>query len=680
MKKNIILLIIIVLFTACSQFTGKHDSKQSQAAFTPDSLWTPTGNAQLDSLLQLAAIAPQDTNLVMLYSEIADMYKNNDFEKAKAYYLKSGNLSEQLAWNIGYYNYSVNFSNMLNREGLLDSATIIIQKAYELAVHENDEKWKSNMLMNKGNVYYAKDWYETALSCYMEGLPYLEKENNVNKLHIVYYLMSQLYRDIGSADKAIEYGEKSVALNRENPAALSVLGTAYEYVHQYEKALFYYEESSRLCALQNNIYIMGHNYYNLSNIALYLYDLKKAERYALQSLEIHRQFDPEGCCNDLVLLSKIEQLKSNYLKSEGYAKEALQIAVEFDSSEGKKYCYQILSELASIQGRYREYIQYWEEMDLAGKAMATETALRASEEMNAKYETAKKDFEIERQQHMISRHIMQRWMLAAGIAVCMLFLALLWYMLRLRTRRNHALTERNDVLSEMNATKDKFFSIISHDLKNPAVAQRDAIQLLVKNDRVWNADTLTEYYAGLLNSADGQVELLYNLLNWAKIQTGRMAYTPTSFALAAHFRSDLALIRNMAEKKGIAFEVAIPDDAMVTGDPNMIITVLRNLLTNAVKFTASGGTVALEITEDRSDKASAATTHTLTISDTGTGMSAAQISNLFNLDNAHSGRGTAGEQGSGLGLIVCKELLEKHGSALHIESKEGKGSRFWFAV
>jgi signal transduction histidine kinase len=282
-------------------------------------------------------------------------------------------------------------------------------------------------------------------------------------------------------------------------------------------------------------------------------------------------------------------------------------------------------------------------------------------------------------------------------------------MLRLRIRRNRALAERSDALSErnnslseMNATKDKFFSIISHDLRNPVVAQRDALQMLVQNSGSWDVNTLTTYYHELLKSADGQVELIYNLLGWAQLQTGRITYNPSTFNLAHRLRSDIALIRNIAEKKGVGFAVSIPDDADIIGDGAMLSIVVRNLLTNAVKFTKGAsppdtpngkvGTVTLNVTpidggdDTRRDAmhcvstTSIITGYIIAISDTGIGMSAEQIGNLFRLDSARSRKGTAGEQGSGLGLIVCRELLEKHGSELHVESEEGKGSRFWFKV
>ena len=133
----------------------------------------------------------------------------------------------------------------------------------------------------------------------------------------------------------------------------------------------------------------------------------------------------------------------------------------------------------------------------------------------------------------------------------------------------------------------------------------------------------------------------------------------------------------MAEKKDITLAVNIPDDADITGDGAMLSVVVRNLLTNAVKFTAPTGTVTLDVSLNNTEDVRK---YTVSVSDTGIGMNAEQISKLFRLDSAHSRKGTAGEQGSGLGLIVCRELIEKHGSELYVESEEGKGSKFWFEV
>jgi signal transduction histidine kinase len=230
---------------------------------------------------------------------------------------------------------------------------------------------------------------------------------------------------------------------------------------------------------------------------------------------------------------------------------------------------------------------------------------------------------------------------------------------------------RNRDLAETNATKDKFFSIISHDLKNPAITQRDSIQILLENISLWNELTMTKYCRELLFSADHQVDLLYNLLNWAQVQTGRMPYSPGYFDLATRLRTDLALLQYIANQKNIRLNVAMPERAPVTGDADMLTTVIRNLLTNAVKFTPKGGTVTLTISGGNGSA------YTVSISDTGIGMTPEQINKLYSIV---SRKETVGKSSSGLGLIVCKEFVEKHGSKLEVESEVGKGSRFWFEV
>ena len=681
--------IATVVFLAGCLTQRDNNERHFENAVLNDSLFQSTGNALLDSLLHLAAISPRDTSLVMLYDKIGDIYKNSNPAKAKEIYTISGALSEQLDWNVGRFLYFVNIANQLIREGISDSALVLLTKGNELANRVKNEKWKANFAINFGNVYVLKQWYTTALNKYLEALPYFEQVDNRKMTGEIYHNISQVYAMMNLVEKAIEYSEKAVALNNEDPYALFHLGRAYGAAHEFEKSNVYYQKSIEICKRQNFTYLLGFLYYQSGDNSLNTCDLKNVERYGRMALDIFRDYgDEANIAFPILLLSKLEKLKGDFIKSEKYALEIMQIAEKLDMPDIKRECYMILSELTTAQRRYRDNIEYWKEMDLIEKTIANETSIRASAEMEAKYENAKKELEIKQQQLVIARQNMQRSLLAAGVAVCVVFLALLWYMLRLRIRRNHA-------LAEMNATKDKFFSIISHDLKNPAIAQRDAIQMLVKNARFWDVDALTGYYDSLLKSAEGQVELIYNLLGWAQIQTGRMNYTPSTFNLTARLREEVALIRKMAETKGITINVQMPEEAPVTGDSNMLATVIRNLLTNAVKFTAPGGQVALDITSptpslprregEREKKLSSPNGGDrggliVTVSDTGTGMSHEQMRNLFRIDSLQSRQGTAGEQGSGLGLIVCKELLEKHGSVLQVESEEGKGSRFWFSL
>jgi signal transduction histidine kinase len=329
--------------------------------------------------------------------------------------------------------------------------------------------------------------------------------------------------------------------------------------------------------------------------------------------------------------------------------------------------YRLLYEVNREKQSATQALIYLERYKALGDSLFQEATREDLAEFRVRYDTQQKELEIVRQQAEIDKHQNRQYLYIGGLVIAGVLLVLFIYIIRLRNKRNRA-------LAEINATKDKFFSIISHDLKNPAIAQRDALQQLITYAGKWEADSLAQYYEELLKSADGQVELLYNLLNWAQVQTGRMPYVPTEFDLVAELRSDIALIKNMAERKGIALETQMPESAIITGDRNMLATVVRNLLTNAVKFTDKGGCITLEIKPDEEDG------YTISVADTGRGMRREEVEGLFRIDRQRSRMGTAGEPGSGLGLIVCQELVEKHGGRLRVESEVGKGSEFLFAV
>ncbi|MCL2436299.1 MAG: HAMP domain-containing histidine kinase, partial [Lentimicrobiaceae bacterium] len=295
------------------------------------------------------------------------------------------------------------------------------------------------------------------------------------------------------------------------------------------------------------------------------------------------------------------------------------------------------------------------------------------QEMLVKYETAKKELAIEQHKSEIKQYRTRLFIFIGGIIGAGILIVLLVSFLVIRSRRNRE-------LAEMNTIKDKFFSIISHDLKNPAIAQNDALQLLAKNVETWDTPKLFNYARLLAASSNNLVDLIKDLLNWAQIQTGKKIYNPVTFNLVPKLQPDIETIKNMAAQKEIAFEAVMPQEAIITGDQNMLITVVRNLLSNAVKFTHSGGAVTLEIKAFGDKGIKGGGGYIVSVADTGTGISPKQLQNLFSIARQQSHEGTAGETGTGLGLIVCKEFLEKHGNQLHIESEEGKGSKVWFEI
>lgn len=233
--------------------------------------------------------------------------------------------------------------------------------------------------------------------------------------------------------------------------------------------------------------------------------------------------------------------------------------------------------------------------------------------------------------------------------------------------------ETKRALEKTNSEKDKFFSIIAHDLKNPFNAFLGLTKMMSENISDFELDDITEISKQLYDSASNLYKLLENLLEWSRIQRGVTQFNPEIQKLDLLVKQNFDLVKEFASQKEITLIKSIPDDLDVYCDVSMINTVLRNLISNAIKFTPRKGTITLSA--NKTDKEVL-----ITVSDTGIGMNNELIGKLFKIDEKVSRNGTEGEQSTGLGLLLCKEFIEKHNGKIWVESIEGKGSNFIFTL
>jgi len=226
-----------------------------------------------------------------------------------------------------------------------------------------------------------------------------------------------------------------------------------------------------------------------------------------------------------------------------------------------------------------------------------------------------------------------------------------------------------EALKELNATKDKFFSIIAHDLKNPLQGLLSAAEVLNSYYDAFNEEKKKELIRRFYNSSQQFAALLKNLLTWSMSQQGKIKLTPQKIAIAEIIEENLDLVKENAGKKNITLSAELERNAFAWADKDMIRTVFRNLLSNAVKFTNRGGEVIVKtrIVENRIE---------IIIGDNGVGIDPEDIPNLFKVDTHITTKGTAGEKGTGLGLILCKEFVEKNNGTIDVVSTPGKGTTF----
>lgn len=242
-----------------------------------------------------------------------------------------------------------------------------------------------------------------------------------------------------------------------------------------------------------------------------------------------------------------------------------------------------------------------------------------------------------------------------------------------RKKAERDLIKSETSLRELNASKDKFFSIISHDLRSPFNSIIGYSNIMVEQIRAKDYEALEEY-ATIIQKASWQaMDLLVNLLEWSRSQSGRISFNPEEVNLFALINEVTELLFDSAQQKSISISIELPEYYSVYADKNMINTVLRNLITNAIKFSNPGGKIVISAKQKNNEAV-------VSIHDSGIGIKKEAIEKLFRIEESYTTIGTQNEEGTGLGLLICKEFVSRHGGKIWVQSQPGKGSRFLFTL
>ncbi|MFZ4547296.1 MAG: PAS domain S-box protein [Bacteroidales bacterium] len=243
-----------------------------------------------------------------------------------------------------------------------------------------------------------------------------------------------------------------------------------------------------------------------------------------------------------------------------------------------------------------------------------------------------------------------------------------------RKQAEEKIKVKNQELEKLNTEKDKFFSIIAHDLRGPFNGFLGLTEIMATQLNSLSLTELLNISVSMNKSANNLFNLLNNLLEWSRMQQGLIYFEPTAIPLLPYTTSVLKTLMEPASKKGIAINIDIPDAIQVLADENMLASTIRNIASNAVKFTSTGGKVSITAKPTIGNKIE------ISVKDTGIGMDAEMLENMFKLDVSISRKGTDGEPSTGLGLLLCKDFIEKHGGRIWAESEVGKGSIFSFVI
>lgn len=615
---------------------------------------------------------------------------------------------------------------LLPPEKSLDEATLKLEQAREI----QDAKEEATALKTLGLIHLNQMHdYEQAMDYFIRALTIEDSLNLESQQALTYVAIARVFEVVGDYYKSRQFLAQALKFNERerdiNSLAMILinlgkvnasLGRLTEALEHYEQVLRYKEEISRSLEAEA-LFHVAHLYrlqgkYNealnvhkqalaatrsarnrsleslfLNDIGI-LYALMKNEEKCLANheaaLEIRQSLnDKSGMAESLNNIGGWHYRQGDMEKAISVGKTALGYGQESQAQDQIFKTYELLSQAYKDAGDFENSLRY-KELSLAiQEFIQNERHERQLLETQNRYVLEKKENEIDKLQALrlerereIEAQKRFRNILFLIVALIMVIALLVLYLYLVKRRSNRVLEaarvevqQQNERLQQLNHTKDKFFSIISHDLKGPLNSLTSFSHLLIEHTDSMSREEIQMLAKDLDKSVKNLFTLLENLLEWSRSQTGNVDFTGEVFDLAELMESNKNLLASQARTKKINIILETGPEYMVRLHKQSVNTVIRNLISNAIKFTPEGGIIRVGV------ETKAAFMHVY-VADNGLGMSQEVVNKLFRIDTKHSTRGTANEKGTGLGLILCREFVEKNGGKISVESRQGHGSIF----
>ncbi|MGM0406509.1 MAG: tetratricopeptide repeat protein [Bacteroidota bacterium] len=637
-----------------------------------------------------------------LYNNLAILYDiKNEPEISLEYYYKALEISKKRKDNEDIASYLGALGNIYQRLNNYKKSIEYYIKAANITKDLDNEIALAQTYNALGNIYQEISSHDVALRYFLDALEIFKKLNNQRGISMIYNNLGIVYQNLKENDKALEYYKKSLEIdvknefNRGQASAYNNIGTAYDKKGDKTKALEYYTKALEINKKLNDQDGIAIALNNIGLVHLDLGEFNQAEDYLNRALEINnKKNDVVNIANVYNNLGKLYLKKGELNTAKSYLLNSIELAKPLNAKDLLVEAYDFMSDLHTKQNNYKKALEYYKLYSEMNDSIFTKESSNRVAELKIKHETEnletendilKKDneinlLELKRQKNQ------KKYLIAFSILIFTLAI-LSFSQFRLKKRTNNLLETKNNQLKqanqklriseqnlkELNATKDKFFSIIAHDLKNPFQSLLGFSEALYNNLDDLNKDEINEYTKLIFESSQNLFSLLGNLLEWSKSQLGSMKLSPEEINLSESLDDTLSLLKISAQRKLIRIESKIPEDTLVYADKNVLSTVLRNLVSNSIKFTDKHGKIDIE-SFDSGDKV------TVKITDNGEGISQENLKKLFRIDHSYSTKGTDNESGTGLGLILCKELIIQSGGEIWVNSTPGVGSEFKFTL
>lgn len=567
-------------------------------------------------------------------------------------------------------------------------------------------------LLNVGSIYRQLDLGETALSYYVEALEIYQKLGDEKRISVCLNFIGGVYYQKKEYDHALDYylsslGYREVSGDKTEIAdILNNVAMIYKNMENYEKSLEYYSQALDYYKKLGNENKYAATLNHIGNLYMKQQKNDAALEWLKRAYYVRRELnDLSGFARSGLDIGQIYMSQRKYDAAHAYLNKALEIARNVKSFELKRDAYFAMYQLAVKQRKHKEALNHhvyyvtWKDSvfnhetlkHLSKVQMQNETERR---KIQLDYENKQKQREIDRlkknREERESYYLLktesgrQTRNLVITIAISLFLVLVLLvnrYVVKMRTNRklkkfNNDLSELNSSLKQsekeltrLNATKDKFFSIIAHDLKNPFTALVSLTDILYQKMDTMDSTRKNELLSQINRAAKNTYLLLENLLEWSRAQQGQLQFNAENIDLYHLVDEIVNLQLAAANQKDISLDVQIGQHFDVFADKYMLSFILRNIIGNAIKFTPNSGHVVISAHSNQKNVI-------LQITDTGLGMNKRVVEQLFDLNHHYTTEGTNKEKGAGLGLILVKEFVNRHQGLISVQSAPGQGSTF----
>ncbi|MDD4190984.1 MAG: tetratricopeptide repeat-containing sensor histidine kinase [Mangrovibacterium sp.] len=579
--------------------------------------------------------------------------------------------------------------------GNYDLAFELFHEALNMAESANLPEMAANSRLNLGSILTSRGDRTDGLKYLLQALEYYESTGEQRMISRIYNNIAVNYHSWKDYDLALHYYARTLVSyeKQQDFVGLAVvsnnIGEIYKDKEEYAQAIRYYQRTIQLAdstgigefyksygwiGLAETYLLMGEHDLSLKNVTLALGVFGRTKM-------------KEGIALSHLILSRIYLYKKDYPKSLQAADSAIQVggAIGIPGIVGKAY--QVKASVYADQKRYQEAF------DMLNFALRKRDTLYKEEQVrelarlrgeldvtgkNKEIQLLLKDNEIKdlslKKQRTQTRYLV----LLIGLLIAIFIIMLINIRSNRRTRfllqeKSQRINEQRLELIRVNATKDKFLSIIGHDLRNPVGAFKDVVGQLADFPEMFPEEMRQQIIRELRDEAERTYFLLENLLSWAKNQKNNIRYHPEKLDLASLVDNNILLHARSAERKQIRLRSSVLPGVAVYADHNMVNLILRNLISNAIKFTGENG----EITVSSKDKEDFIE---VSLADSGVGIPKERVPALFEEINSVSTYGTNHEKGSGIGLILCREFIEMNGGTITVRSKVNMGTTLTFTL